>query len=45
MKKGMKILAGIVLIIVLTFSMTGCAGLTCMGKSIGSDLTGDLIGL
>lgn len=45
MKKGMKILAGIVLIIVLTFSMTGCAGLTRMGKSIGSDLTGDLIGL
>ena len=45
MKKGIKILAGVMLIIVLTLSMTGCAGLTRMGKSIGSDLTGDLIGL
>jgi hypothetical protein len=42
MKKGIKILAGVMLIIVLTFSMTGCAGLTRMGKSIGSDLTGGL---
>lgn len=42
MKKGIKILMGVMLIIVLTFSMTGCAGLTRMGKSIGSDLTGGL---
>lgn len=42
MKKGIKILMGVMLIIVLTLSMTGCAGLTRMGKSIGSDLTGGL---
>lgn len=42
MKKGIKILMGVMLIIVLTLSMTGCACLTRMGKSIGSDLTGGL---
>lgn len=42
MKKGIKILMGIMLIIVLTLSMTGCAGLTRTCKSIGSDLTGGL---
>lgn len=42
MKKGIKILMGVMLIIILTLSMTGCAGLTRMGKSIGSDLTGGL---
>lgn len=42
MKKGIKILMGVMLIIVLTLSITGCAGLTRMGKSIGSDLTGGL---
>jgi len=42
MKKGIKILMGVMLIIVLTLNMTGCAGLTRMGKSIGSDLTGGL---
>lgn len=42
MKKGIKILMGVMLTIVLTLNMTGCAGLTRMGKSIGSDLTGGL---
>jgi len=42
MKKGIKILMGVMLIIVFTLNMTGCAGLTRMGKSIGSDLTGGL---